>query len=88
MIFTEGATMYHPDLPEKIAAEIMNTIEREQRINKDDLIAAATRCLDAEMRRQMNQPYVRYTAVDFGAIQPSTVVWLRNGTSGSYLTHG
>lgn len=37
-------------LAENIATEIMNTIERERRVNKDDLIAAAERALMADAR--------------------------------------
>lgn len=43
----EGSTM---TLPERIASEIMDTIERERRINKDDLVAAAERVVQRWMR--------------------------------------
>ena len=39
-------------LSERIASEIMDTIERERRINKDDLIAAAERVLQRWEREQ------------------------------------
>ena len=50
------------DLPTLIASAIMDTIEREQRINKDDLILAVETCLAREKKR----------------VEAQHPVWIRN----------
>lgn len=42
-------------LSERIASEIMDTIERERRINKDDLVAAAERAIQQWEKEEKRQ---------------------------------